>query len=379
MPFGGLIDAVLVDPPHQIAFDGSLARADAEAIWQWLCRDSGRDLDSEPPERVAERLVEMTAVISAAVSRIGADETTDRRLQAQLGGGEAWRRLPVALTILRCVPLLQQAQAFGRASNGLTDVQVLSSALRVVPLTDQALAAVFFHAAVGEIADPGRLMHAAVLLAGGDRQSQLEQAGFTPLIEALLSQAQNQIGRMAGGGTFADTDLACLAINRFHDLLHAISAHVELRRGDRQGAIFAALVAAMSDRIAPRLADVVPDLNAALRAAREGSDRIDPDRQLAALNGMYLLAAARDSRESLALNVVLDKTWQQAGQALEFHLGRNLDSLRADPADSLAAARIETGLKLAEVRFSPDYAATLGRAAASAAKRVDQQGQAAGG
>ena len=96
---------------------------------------------------------------------------------------------------------------------------------------------------------------------------------------------------------------------------------------------------------------------------------IDNDRLLGAINGVYLLSAVRDSRDSLALNAVFDQAWSQTGQALELHVQRNLELLRQNPADPMTAARLDAAIKMAEIRFNADYAETLKRARATAERR----------
>ncbi|UXN73441.1 hypothetical protein N8D56_21630 [Devosia sp. A8/3-2] len=133
--------------------------------------------------------------------------------------------------------------------------------------------------------------------------------------------------------------------------------------------VLSSLTKQISDRIEPRLKDVVPDINRALRKPREGTDRLDNDRLLAALNGVYLLSAVHDCRDSSALNALFDQARSQSGQTLEMHLQRNLELLRQNPADAPVGTRMEAGIKMAEIRFNPEYAETLRRARAAAERR----------
>src|SRR5690606_17015973 len=118
-------------------------------------------------------------------------------------------------------------------------------------------------------------------------------------------------------GPFADVDLACRAVDRFHRLSRAVHGYVELARNSRWSMIIAALTKNVSARVEPRLRDVVLDVNKALRKHREGTDRLDSDQLLTALSGVYLLATVRDARDSLAVNALFEQTWAQVGQALE--------------------------------------------------------------
>jgi predicted lipoprotein len=238
-----------------------------------------------------------------------------------------------------------------------------------MPVGDPAVAAPLMMAAVGQMATPARLVMAAIRIAGGASEGAVTRAGFGPLIEAMLAHAQNQIPPLSRSGVFADMDLACRSLDRFHRLMRAVTGYVELGRTGRWATIAAALTKMVSERLDPKLRDVASDLNNALRR-REAGDRLDAQQLLAALNGIYLLGTVRDSRDSLALNALFDQVWAQTGQALEMHIERLLEALRANPADSLASARLEAAAKMAHVRFNADYADTLRRAKDAAERRV---------
>jgi len=170
-------------------------------------------------------------------------------------------------------------------------------------------------------------------------------------------------------GPFADVDMACRSLDRFHRLVRSLTGYVEFARGSRSTQMLATITKMVSDRVEPRLTEVVTDLNQAMRRPREGMDRIDNDRLLGAINGVYLLSAIRDCRDSLALNAVFDQAWSQTGQALELHIQRNLDLLRQNPDDAVTGERLNAAIKMAEIRFNPEYADTLKRARAAAQRR----------
>ena len=85
---------------------------------------------------------------------------------------------------------------------------------------------------------------------------------------------------------------------------------------------------------------------------------------------MYLLAAVRDSRDSLALNAVFDDVWTQIGQALEIHVDRLLGQVKANPMDRVVAERFEAAMKMAELRFGSQFADNIRHAKDLAEKRV---------
>jgi hypothetical protein len=319
------------------------------------------DLDPLMPQVLAR--------IKEGLAAADVDAESARRLRVTLGHDDARSAVPVILAALRNRSLLIKAQAFGRAVNTITDDAALGVALQSMPLQDPALAALLFHSAIGQVANPTRIITAVIKLSGNATEATVARSGFGPVVEAILAHGQNQIHALQPMGPFADIDLICRSLDRFHKLIRSLTGYIEFARGSRWSGMLSAITKQVSDRIEPRLKNVVPDLNLALRRGREGSDRLDPDGLLMALNGIYLLGTIRDCRDSMALNALFDQAWSQSGQALELHLQRNLDLIRQNPSDSIVAARLDAGIKMAEIRFNLEYAETLRRARLSAERR----------
>ncbi|MEO5806039.1 hypothetical protein [Devosia sp.] len=376
-PFLGMIDPVLVDDPADYPFPGSIGRKQAQAIWIWVARDlCGDIIDMDRVERSVMDVSEIEPLMPQimtrmreAVAEAGSKIEAARRIRTQLGGDEAYERLPVMLNALRCRALLIKAQGFGKAANTIPDEAALGVALQSMPLQDPQVAALLLHAAVGQVVNPSRLVAAVVRLVGNGDEAAIVRSGFGPLIDALLAHAQSNICALQPIGPFADIDLICRSLDRFHKLIRAVTGYVSVQRGSRWGTVLGALTKRISERIEPRLRDVVPNINQSLRKGREGADRLDTDQLLAALNGIYLLGTIRDCRDSLALNAVFEQAWNQSGEALEMHIGRNLDALRLNPDDKLTGTRLDFGIKMAEIRFNPEYAETLKRARTAAERR----------
>jgi hypothetical protein len=375
-PFFGVIDSVIVEDPAEFDFDGAIPREHAAKAWTWMVRDLAPDLidplvDDTDPATLAALDAQMPDLLGRARSAVAAVSTsreTERRLMTAVGGEEPWKKLPTVLNALKCRALLEKAQGFGRATNGMPDEAALAHALHSMPLSDRAVAALLMQAAVGQVANPSRLMTAVIRITGAPTEAALVRAGYGTFVEALLAHAQNQIPALVQVGPFADIDLACRAIERFHRLVRAINAYIELPRNGRWSRIVGALTKAVSERIEPRLRDVVGNLNMAMRR-HAGHDRVDADQLLQALNGVYLLAAVRDARDSLALNAVFDQTWAQLGQALEIYIERNLELLRQNPGDRVIGARLDAVIKMVELRFNPEHADVLRRAKETAERR----------
>lgn len=369
-PFLGLIDSVLVDDPAEFDFDGALSGEHAAAIWIWMTRDLAPDLIGgiTSAERFEAVLPDVLARFREILAGLADNHEIQRRLATQLGGEEIIPRLPVAFGALKSRALLEKAKGFGRSINGMQEDASLAAAVQSLPFQDKATAALLMQVMIGEIANPSRLVTAIIRLAGGSTDAAIMRAGYGPVIDALLAHAQNQLPALVQFGAFADVDLVCRAVDRFHRLMRAVNSYFEMGRTNRWAMVSAALTKKASERIEPRLRDVIADVNQSLRH-REGNDRLESDRLLAALNGIYLLVAVRDARDSLALNALFDQIWTQIGQALELHATRNLEVLRDHPTDKITSARLEAGIKMAELRFNTEYAEVLRRARDVAERR----------
>ncbi|MEO8756198.1 MAG: hypothetical protein ABI398_00395 [Devosia sp.] len=363
--------------PVEFEFDGALTYEAADAAWMWVVRDLAPDLididaldDSARSLRALESLLpDLLERASKALDEAETSGEARRRIQTQLGSDAVWRRLPIVLTALRCRGLLDKAQGFGRAANGMPDEAALVLALQAMPLNDPPVAALLMQAAVGQVAVPSRLITAAIRIAGSATESGLTRAGFAPMIDAIFAHAQNQIPPLLQSGTFSDMDLVCRSVDRFHRLMRAVIGYVEISRSGRCATIAATLTKTISMRLEPKMRDIGPDLNMALRR-REGTERLDHDQVLSALNGIYLLATIRDSRDSLAVSAMYDQVWSQTGQALEIHIERLMQAVRNNPGERVASERLDAALKMVEIRFGQDYADTLRRAKESLARRA---------
>ena len=273
-PFLGALDTVLVDDRGEFVFDGAVKYGEANAVWTWLSRDVAPDLigpldaqaeqgDGTGVEAIAPELL---ARARAAVAATAGHVESERRLMVQLGGPEIRQRLPVVLSAMRCLPLFEKARAFGRATNGLQDDELVT-AIQSIPRQDGAVAALLMMAAVGQVIAPSRLIVAATRIAGEATEESLRRAGFGPLLEALLAHAQNAIPPLLQVGSFIDTDLVCRAIERYHRLIRAISGYIELSRPGRTSTAIAALTKTVSERLAPKLREVPLNVNHSLRCA----------------------------------------------------------------------------------------------------------------
>lgn len=372
---------VLVSSPVFHGFDGAIEVSVATAVWTWIARDIApgpvaiiaRAMRDGTPPRVAFDAVadDLLERIRTALACEADDPEIARRNTLQLGGTESRRRLPYVIMAIRRRDLLDKAVAFGRALGTIPDQAAIAIALRTVTIRNRATRALWMQAMAGAMANPARVMGAVAHLAGGRDEAALSAAGYAPLVDAMLSHTQNQLAAlMVQPGLFNDYDRACRAVDRFHRLMRALSQTCEFGRRAHWTTVVTDLTARFSERLERPLRQIPGDVAQALRRPRETADRVDPDRVLAALNGLYLLGTIRKSRDSLAVNAALDQVWADTGQALEALVMRALDAYRQDPSAAVARARLDAGIKMAEIRFNADYADILRRARDGAERRM---------
>lgn len=367
------IEPLLLSDPAPFAFPGAIRQPDAEAFWRWLTRDVSPELNDEIAARLAkgeshfELFLALAPKIAGAVHDVfdAAAKTPGEthRLTVQMGGEDVRAAVPPLLLALKSLRLIDKAAAFGRATNAMTEDAALALAFKAMPLGDSAQASFLLLVAISQAAYPGRLMSAIVSDVGRTDEHAIGSAGYGPLLDALLAHAQNQLSALGPSyGLFADIDLVCRSVNRFHRLVRAVAAYVELERGGFRAHVISSLTKTVSERLEPRLRTVPADVVQSLRQPREGNDRANVDLLLSALNGMYLLSAVREARGSLALNALLDQVWKETGQGLEMLIERNLDQLRRSPGDAAASTRLEYGIKMARLRFGDEFADALEKA-----------------
>ncbi|VAW19549.1 hypothetical protein MNBD_ALPHA12-414 [hydrothermal vent metagenome] len=367
-----LIGSVLVKQPVLFPSQGAIDSERAISVWTWLVRDVEPALFHEAKTALSpDGTQQLRTTLCAKISSLIAEKIAqakenpdfDRRLTIQLGGQEIRARLSQIKNAFKYHQLLPKAVAFGRAINGVRDEHSLKLALKSFPVNDPGVFALMMQAAIGQITNPNRLLCVILSLSGGETQAAVTEAGFAPVIEAMIAHAQNQLWVFNSSfGTFADIDLVCQALERYHRLIRAISTITDGDKSSQWAEKVSGLTRHMSELIEPKLTNVDALIRQSLRKPRIGPDQVDNDLLLEALNGLYLLAAAREARDSLALNSLVNNAWNETGKALEVLVSRNLEAFRHSPQSNIVAQRLNAGIKMAEVRFNPEYADILKRA-----------------
>ncbi|MCF6327093.1 MAG: hypothetical protein L3J21_07370 [Devosiaceae bacterium] len=375
-----LLGPVLVHSPVLFASSGAIESQHALAVWTWLSRDVDSSLteqalalisSDDQGKSLADFALRIAELIAQAQVASNVSQDAARRFQIQIGGESVFQRLSIIEVAFRNYLLIDKAVAYGRAINGVIEENSLKLALQTFPMDEPVVSALMMHAALGQIANPIRLICSVTDISNGQTQKAVTQAGFGSIISALFAHAQNQMPLFAAKNTrFSDIDLICRALERFHRLIRAVSNITQNDKSCEWSQMSASIVRQMSELIEPRLLKVDTDIRQALRKPRTGPDLVDPSLQLDALNGLYLLASVREALDSLALNSLVNKLWSEIGKALEVLIERNLDAFRVSPDSDIAAQRLNTSIKMAKIRFNPEYAGIIIRARDGATRRA---------
>ncbi len=87
---------------------------------------------------------------------------------------------------------------------------------------------------------------------------------------------------------------------------------------------------------------------------------LDPADVLQAYNGLYILAATRTARESLAVNAIVDRVWRDVGKSLEAMVDRIFEHFKQSAGgDQFDHAQVDIAIKFCSIRFGAEYAAIL--------------------
>ena len=296
---------VLVDPPVYHPLGGAIDRDLARSIWTWVARDlapseaariaDAIDSGAEPAAAFVPMLPEILERLKENAVIEKDDLETERRNTMQMGGENARERLPYFIMAMRRRGMLAQARNFGQAIGKLQDEATLGVALQTINITNYLTRAL-------DAGHGGLYVNPAASWRRGPPLGRQHQPMFRgricPLIEAILSHAQSQIGELSPQpGMFADHDLACKSVDRFHRLMRSICTILKSNKialGQRHhrpdGRAF--------ERLERPLKEISLHVTQALRRPRDGADKLDPGDVLMALNGLYLLTTIRTCRDS---------------------------------------------------------------------------------
>ncbi len=368
----------LIDAPGLPSRPGRILVESAFGIWNWLEREAlaseiaGAMAYDEPAAEAAAAL--RARVFARAEEEIAAARRVPKgilRLEAALGGEEPLKdlqRLPVAFevaegpaaTLLAALPAsIAPEPAALRAA-----AQAVAAAAGEKPEHLPWLYAAMVH----RLPSPVLLPRLAIALAGSSSPIALAGSPHGAAIDLLVTEIEAEAARLVRDrGDRRPVAPCSAAIARFHALVHETAAILDLAKAPR----WAGRLAAAKTRISAEIEREIDGAGGLVRRVlgkRGGADAPDAADLADAERALAFLAAGEAAKESLALNQSLATLSRDVGKSLSGYLDPLLNSLRRlSPADrETALPRVDAGIRLAELHFGAEYAASLRRIRAAA-------------
>lgn len=367
---------------------GWIEHASIDSIWTYVCREAMPDALAPwihlPPEVAAQLTEERDAVVPGLraamfieLLRIERESVDDprghQRFVSRLGGERAhgdWRQL-VRLrervgALDRLLARLPATATIGEASERLMGeglVQFVTDCPEDVDLLAVAL--------MPRLSNPGMLARIAVQIAGSEDVAHLRTARVGPLVDGALAAADRQAVRLARALEARGDGVAAAAeLKRFHEIVRAVLAAVQIDHDGIWRARLAALRRGASDRLGPRI-DEVP---AAVRRALQFAPGVAPteDDCADAVRAVALFVAVRRCRDSLALNEMLARVGPLIEHIVETHGREVLDRLRRAGPEAGQALKVASAayVRLSEHLHGEEHAAVLRKARHSALRHA---------
>lgn len=353
-----------------LIFETAIERRLLERFWVWLERDGAPNLVEALKAKSLEMPLEINRLVATAFREMVEpleqhyalalkNTEAQRRLTIQLGGFEVYEAYPVILTAIRHYAQLQAAKELAAHISQYDTEEEYSEVVGAIELPVGAGQKLWCTALVHNMVWPGKFMMGVLAHCYGDTEQTVRKSGYGPYGDAMvvnLQQLTDTIEEQAG--VFSDVDLMCLAIDRFHRIARILHSYLDLGKSSQWNHCIEILTVRVAKALEKRLSVVVPNVTKVLRTPTESAQALfTTDQVLQAYNGVYLLDAARHAKESLAVNSIVDRTWNELGKSLEILLERSLEDQKAAVfGDTLALAKVDIAIKLSAIRFGAEYA-----------------------
>jgi len=369
------LELILLDGQPEV-FGAGIRRSALDHFWEWLQRDLQQEEiflvnevlggQSQPSERQIEvALSNIVEMVSPLLQKCHEDPETKRRLTIQMGGPEVFEVLPTILLAFRYVSYIKSGVNLGRELSASEDPGAFAYALEHISFPTAEVKSLWCQSFVSGVLRADLLAATIAKLSYASTDEAIKKSGFGEYVGALLTNAQQQIEIIENQtGIFRDIDLTCRAIDRFHQIARGLQFHLDLSKSSKWNVALERLVKRGALSLSSRFSDVLHDVNKVLGPAPKGANSVglDPANVLQAYNGLYVMAATRSARESLAVNAVVERVWKDVGTALEAMVDRIFEHFKHSAgSDAFDTAQVEIAIKFCSIRFGAEYAAILRR------------------
>ncbi|MCZ4271142.1 hypothetical protein [Maritalea porphyrae] len=357
-------------------FGAGIRRSALDHFWEWAQRDLDQteiskinDVlggQSQPDEREIERsLSKIVDIVSPIFAQNVADSEQKRRLTIQVGGVEVFDAIPTILLAFSYISYIGTGANLGRELSENEEPEAFIYALEHIDFPSNDIKSLWCQTFATGVLRPDLLAAAIAKLSYASTEEAIKKSGYGEYVDALITNAQQQIEMIEKQtGIFRDIDLTCKAIDRFHHIARGLQFHLDLSKSSKWNISLERLVKRGANALSGKFVDVLRDVKKVLGPAPRGATSImlDPADVLQAYNGLYIMAATRSARESLAVNAVVERGWKDVGTALEAMVDRIFEHFKhSTGSDAYDNAQMDIVIKFCSIRFGVEYAAILRR------------------
>lgn len=387
------LDTFLVNEHLPRKQEGRVYRPYLNEIWQWLERDllpaeirqARQDLeashsdDEKAHERVAALRKMATRALAETMARANDSDRERRRLSMVLGGDRAFADLQDVTKLFLAEPWLTRfldrmpTSLTERRLKQDTDVLTLVEAhARKHPDYIAMLAATVLDRADA----PWSLGTFATRLAGTNKARDLSRSPFAPFMDVVISEAERLSILARSQRDNPDPVAFSEAVSGYANLMRGLEFDMDLSGADAWRGRLSETRREMSQIVTSELQTASGAVRRALavpKVDRDGRWKADSHALDDAVRTLRVLAMARGTAETLAINDVSKRTRQTVEQTLEIITRSLLSEFAKQKGASRAAhlSAIDAAILLSEVYFGSDYAGQLRRSRQSALAAVE--------
>jgi len=385
------LEPFMVDDGADHKHPGRIARSALEPLWTWIRRDllpdetkaltdavndafAGDDAKADNLTRAFQDRA--ATAIKAAFAAAEGDEKTRRRMLVQIGTPRAFDDATVVMRVLKSRDALATFAAhLPLHIPNLSDTR-LDQAKILIESTVAFDRDTFLHAlltVMGRLAAPWQLIRLGVRAAGTDAAARVAETPYGVTVTIVLAELERLVGELRADLRSGRGVAVGALLKTIHDAARGLRTELELPVDSTWGRALAWQRAHISDLLKAEIESVPGRVRRLLRARPASEIRahsaLDADDVAETEALIEFVGTCRYFASELALNEMTQKTFAELQQYLDSGTRGLLDALRqAGYADrKFRQSQVDAAARFCGKVFGPDYAATLGRAAAVAA------------
>lgn len=390
--FFASLEPFFVDDAPERIHPGRLARAAAEPIWEWICRD----LVPAEARAYADNVARLVAAGEQAKAAQAANALQDRALQAieralaeVTGDEKARRKLAHQIGTVRALDDVRYLAAILKARDVLA---VLAGKLptNIRNLTDDQIASVtsFVDSTAGRhrelylmalalvlsrLTASWQLIRIAVKAAGSDFPARIVETPYAPAVPIVLAEIERLVRELEADLQRGQALAQPMLLKDIHDAARGLRTELDLSSDSGWARSLAAIRGQLAAALRPEIESTPGRVRRMLRVrvAKEilPGSVLDPG-DVAETEGLIaFVAQCRSYANELAINEMTMRAFSEVQNYLETHIEPLLIGLRAaGKADrSYRQSQFDAAVRFCGKIFGPEYAETLIKAADVAA------------